>query len=233
MKKQRSASLGDSRAAQVDEVYSPWKSTQDKQEERDQKKEAILRTAASLFLQQGYDRASLNDVAALLNISKPTLYVYFASKDAILLEVYRQGFQIARSAIDEALARKQTGLERVRAFVRRYSKIMTQDLGMCLVRINFRVLAPEHQSLVASERGKIDRALRLFIEEGIADGSIEPCDAKFKSLAMFGAMHWIGEWYRPDGALSADEVGEKFVDALTTGLGVTSRQKRTTQPGRR
>lgn len=229
MKRQRNSPLGESHAPPVNGISSPWKSIQTKQEERDQKKEAILRIAASLFLQQGYDRASLNDVAASLNISKPTLYVYFASKDEILLEVYRHGFQIAKSAIDEALKKKQTGLERVRTFIRRYSSIMTQDLGMCLVRINFRVLSSEHQSFVARERGKIDRALRSLIEEGIADGSIQPCDAKFKSLAMFGAMHWIGEWYRPDGALSADEVGEKLVEALTVGLGAASRQKRMTQ----
>lgn len=218
MSKPPKASLAKGRTAQIGDASSPWKSQQSRQEERDQKREAILRTAAALFLRQGYDRASLNDVAALLNISKPTLYIYFPSKDAILLEVYRYGFQIASSAIDEALERNQTGLERVRAFIRGYSKIMTQDLGMCLVRINFRVLSAEDQSHVAAERGRVDRALRSFIEEGIADGSITQCDAKFQSLAIFGAMHWIGEWYSPEGALGADEIAEKFVDALTRGL---------------
>lgn len=207
-------------------VASPWKPLGSRLQERDQKRDAILRTAAALFLKVGYDRASLNDVAAMLNISKPTLYTYFPSKDAILFEAYRYGFDMANAAILEASKAEMTGFERVCAFVHAYSKIMTQDFGMCLVRINFRVLPSDDQAKVAVERGRVDRALRSFISEGIADGSIEPCDAKFKSLAIFGAMHWIGEWYSRDGALTPNGIAERFVTALTTGLGAAPKRRR-------
>src|SRR3974390_1581492 len=55
------------------------------------KREAVLRTAAQLFLEKSYGRTSLNDVAARLNITKPTLYHYFHNKEEILLECYRLG----------------------------------------------------------------------------------------------------------------------------------------------
>ena len=40
------------------------------------KREAILQTAAQLFLEKSYGRASMNDVAERLNITKPALYHY-------------------------------------------------------------------------------------------------------------------------------------------------------------
>ncbi len=41
---------------------------------RDEKREAVLRTAVQLFLEQGYHRVTLNNVAVRLNITKPALY---------------------------------------------------------------------------------------------------------------------------------------------------------------
>ena len=59
--------------------------------DRDTKREAVLQTAAQLFLEKSYARTSLNDVAERLNITKPALYHYFRNKEEILLECYRVG----------------------------------------------------------------------------------------------------------------------------------------------
>src|SRR3954467_15327675 len=55
------------------------------------KRDAVLQTAAQLFLEKSYGRTSLNDVAERLSITKPALYHYFANKEEILLECYRVG----------------------------------------------------------------------------------------------------------------------------------------------
>ncbi len=198
---------------------SPWKRIGDRQRDRDLKREAVLKTAVALFLEQGYDRASLSDVAAALNITKPALYRYFSGKDAILLECYRLGIEMANTAIRETEEKANTGFERAYAFVRAYSKIMTQDFGMCLVRVDYRVLAKPDQAKIAADRRRIDKALRSFIVRGIADGSVRSCDPKITSLAMFGAMHWIGEWYQQEGPLSPAALGDRFAETLMAGLG--------------
>ncbi|WP_137930954.1 TetR/AcrR family transcriptional regulator [Mesorhizobium comanense] len=48
------------------------------------RREELLDHAQALFLTQGYDRASLNDVIASAGISKGAFYHYFASKEALL-----------------------------------------------------------------------------------------------------------------------------------------------------
>ena len=63
---------------------SPWLPFESRRRARDEKREAVLRMAVALFLEQGYHRATLNEVARRLNITKPALYNYFRSKDEIL-----------------------------------------------------------------------------------------------------------------------------------------------------
>ena len=56
-------------------------------EPRQEPRQEILRTAARLFQQQGYDATSMNDVAAALKLSKGGLYHHFQSKRAFYLIV--------------------------------------------------------------------------------------------------------------------------------------------------
>ena len=51
-----------------------------------------------LFLEQGYHRATLNEVAERLNITKPALYNYFRGKDEILFECWAIGAGTRRRA---------------------------------------------------------------------------------------------------------------------------------------
>ena len=69
---------------------------------RDEKREAVLRTAVQLFLEQGYHGTTLNDVAERLNITKPALYNYFRGKDEILFECWA----IGQERVDELHRRK-------------------------------------------------------------------------------------------------------------------------------
>jgi len=61
-------------------VARPRRSRQDSQLE---KRSVILRAARTIFERDGYDGASMNDIAVEASVSKPTLYVYFDSKEKL------------------------------------------------------------------------------------------------------------------------------------------------------
>ncbi|MFL5859740.1 MAG: TetR/AcrR family transcriptional regulator, partial [Solirubrobacteraceae bacterium] len=49
------------------------------------REQLILRVAGQVFAQGGYDRASMDAIAALAGVSKPMLYAYFGSKEGLYL----------------------------------------------------------------------------------------------------------------------------------------------------
>jgi len=183
---------------------SPWLPFETRRRDRDAKREAVLRTAVQLFLEQGYHRATLNEVAERLNITKPAIYNYFRGKDDILFA----GIDAAGGA----------GLVKLRELIRGYAALMTTDYGRSLVRFDVRDLPEGHAATVRSAKRRIDTVFRRYVAEGVADGSIVPCDAKLTAFAIAGSLNWIGHWFQPAGALAADEIAEGFAEQLTSGL---------------
>ena len=89
-----------------------WKAFADRRRDPETKREAVLQTAAQLFLEKSYGRTSMNDVAERLNITKPALYHYFHNKEEILLECYRLGTGMIEEILNEIAAHCGTGSRR-------------------------------------------------------------------------------------------------------------------------
>jgi AcrR family transcriptional regulator len=195
-----------------------YKAFADRRRDPDGKREAILRTALTLFLERGYGGTSLNDVAQHLKITKPALYHYFRNKEDILLECYRWGCMLIREFLDDIAAQTGPGLTKVTAFINSYTSVISADFGRAVIRLDDNELSPEGRAEVRSYKKEIDRRLRSFIQEGMEDGSIIQCDPKLASFTIAGAINWISMWYRPGGSLSPEQVAATFVQILTGGL---------------
>jgi AcrR family transcriptional regulator len=182
------------------------------------KREAVLKTAAQLFLEKSYGRTSLDDVANRLNITKPALYHYFHNKEDILLGCYRWGTTLIEESLNKIAVRCGTGLEKVEAFIHAYANAMTVNFGRCVMRLDEGDLSGEARAEVRAYKRKIDRRLRSFIQEGIEDSSIAPCDPKIAAFSIAGALNWICMWYEPEGTLTAEEIASQFARTLTQGL---------------
>jgi len=182
------------------------------------KREVILATAAQLFLEKSYGRTSLNDVADRLNITKPAIYHYFRSKEQILVECYRLGTAMIAETLDQIAAHCGTGIEKVAAFIRSYANVMTMNFGRCVMRLDEGDLSGDARAEIRASKRKIDRRLRSFVQEGIDDGSIAPCDPKLAAFSIAGALNWICMWYEPGGPLSPEEIATQFARTLTRGL---------------
>jgi AcrR family transcriptional regulator len=195
----------------------------DRRRDPETKRDAVLQTAAQLFLEKSYGRTSMNDVADRLNITKPALYHYFRNKEDILLECYALGTAMIEEILNDIAAHCGTGLEKVEAFIYSYANVMTVNFGRCVMRLDEGDLSPEAYANVRAYKRKIDRRLRSFIQEGIADNSIAPCDPKLTAFAIAGSLNWICVWYEPKGPLSPEEIAAQFVQTLTRGLAADRR----------
>ena len=64
-------------------------------------RERILTVAQELFIEQGYDKTSLRDIAERLSITKAALYYYFRRKEDILVELHLRMQSLASDVLDE------------------------------------------------------------------------------------------------------------------------------------
>jgi AcrR family transcriptional regulator len=213
---------------------SPWMPFESRRRARDEKRDAVLRTAVQLFLEQGYHRATLNEVAERLNITKPALYNYFRGKEEILFECWALGQERVDDFIAGIDAAGGTGLAKLRKLVHAYAEVMTTDYGASLVRFDPRDLTDKNSRTVRAAKRGIDRTFRKYIAEGIADGSIRPCDPKMTAFVIAGSLNWIGHWFQRDGAMSAEAIAGEFTERLTEGLAAkTTRRRAASTPAKR
>ena len=197
---------------------SPWPKAEDRKRERSQKRDAVLAAAVKSFNELGFHATSLDDVAASLNVTKPTIYYYFATKDEILFECVQRGLESIRLAAEAVEAVNGTGLERLSALLRDYAVIMTMDFGMCVIRTDDHELSPDSRRKFRDLKREIDQTIRRVVEAGMDDGSIARGDARLTTFTVTGSLNWIARWYDPSGPLSAEDVARYAVDTLLNGL---------------
>jgi hypothetical protein len=105
-----------------------------------------------------------------------------------------------------------------KAFIYLYANVMTDNFGRCVMRLDQGDLSSDALTEVRAYKRRIDRSLRTFLEEGIRDGSVQPCDPKLAAFSIAGAVNWICMWYQPTGSHTPQEIASQFAWSLTQGL---------------
>lgn len=195
---------------------SPWATARDKAAEREQKREAVIQAAAGAFAENGYHRTSLDQIAVRLGVTKPTLYYYARNKEDLLHLIFERALKL----IMEAPAGHELvpGLDQLKHFLGRYAEIVGTDFGRCLTVLSSNDLSPEAFESNQAGKRQIDQRIRALIVKGQADGSIGPCDPKYVSFMLGGAINSISQWYREGGPMTPASIGELFASQMAVGL---------------
>jgi len=197
---------------------SPWRASRERVREREVKREAVIRAAAHAFNRKGYHNTSLDDIAAALEVTKPTVYYYVQNKEQLLFECFVTGVEGIRAAFREVKQQQVSGRERLAAVLRHYGEAVASEFGWCMVRAEEQDLSPDMSSHIKALKSEIDQGIRRLIREGIQDGSIQPCDPKMTAFALAGALNWIAHWYRESQSMTGAQIADAFVSIFETGL---------------
>jgi len=197
---------------------SPWEVRSQRGAGRALKRDAVILAAARAFRQRGYHNTSLDDLAASLKVTKPTLYLYVPSKEAILFECFRAGLAQIQATLKECENAAGPARERLFAFIRGYAAAIVGDFGWCMLRAEDQHLGAAMSRRIKLLKAGIDKRMRALIDAGVADGSIRACDTKMTAFALAGALNWMGHWYREDATLRPGQIADRFIDVFNRGL---------------
>jgi len=183
-------------------------------------RQVILRTAARLFQQRGYDATSMNDVAAALKLSKGGLYHHFQSKDEILFHLMEHAMDITQERVINPVMGIADPEARLRKLIQLHIAVV-----LSVREREITVMLHENHPLPPPLRKRINARKKdyvHFVEAIIADvrrarnsrGNVSPKAAAF---ALLGMINWIYQWYRPEGALQEDELTTQYTEIFFTG----------------
>jgi len=186
------------------------------------KRDAILRAAVKVFARNGYFQSQVADVARVAGVAAGTVYLYFRSKDDLLVSIFERTM---RDAIDEgkaALAGVPDPAERLRHIARLHLERVGRDRDLAVV-----VQVELRQSIKFMERFSSTHLqdyltlIRRTIAEGQETGAFRrDVNANTAAKVFFGALDEMAtNWMlsRRKYALAGD--ADAVVDLLIGGLG--------------
>lgn len=165
------------------------------------RRDVIVREAARLFGEKGYENTSMRDIAAAYGILPGSLYYHFRSKDELFVAVYATGIDEIIDAVEKATRDKPDPWQRLELACEAHLGTLLDRTGHAAVVIASwpGIDNPVHHELVR-QRDRYERVFRR-----LADAVPLPpdVDRTVFRLGLLGALNWALTWYRAGGSTPA------------------------------
>jgi AcrR family transcriptional regulator len=188
--------------------------------DHDQKRDQILQSAAKIFATEGFDRASMAQLAKECGISKANIYHYYDSKDAILFDILDSYLSGLRDLI---LATDVEGLspeDRLRRVIRDVLRAYQGSDYEHQVQLNALSALPEDQQdrMRAYQRDMVrylSDCIRAAAPQVFGD---DRAKLRAVTLSVFGMLNWYYMWNGGAAPQARDAYATLVADLTWRGL---------------
>lgn len=163
--------------------------------EKEELRQTILKVAGELFLEQGYDRFSMRQLAERIGYSVATPYLYFRDKDDLLFTVVDEGFARFKQQLAEAAVSSDDPWERLFALGQAYVRFGLRNPVyyqlMFMWRSDFLTQSATGEQSPRLEAFRIlQDAVRYAMEAGAIEGDGE-ADVETYGDVLWATMHGV------------------------------------------
>jgi AcrR family transcriptional regulator len=180
----------------------------------------LVEAAARVFATNGYEGASIQDVAEALGLLKGSLYYYIDSKEDLLFWIVEEMHDDFQAVVERTRAAEGGALGRVRTFVSAHAVQITEDVLKAKVFFqDFHRLSDDRRQAIIRRRDEYEAFLAGLLEAARAEGAIrDDVDLKLAVTGILGMTNWIYTWYRPGGRLTPRQIGEAYAELAVSSL---------------
>jgi len=188
----------------------------------------ILAAAMELFSRKGYAATSMRDIADAVGLQPGSLYAHIRSKEDLLVGIIEQVREAFLQNGESALAdTSEPAADRLRRFIASHLQIIADNRASAEVFLHeWKSLEGEHLDEVRANRDRYEGMLVSLLQEGVNSGEFRNVDPHLTAVAVLSVVNWAYTWYRPDGPLSASDLGDHFTDLMISGIAQPNRSAR-------
>lgn len=161
---------------------------------------ALVRAAAALFREKGFDGTTIRDIARSVGMQSGSPFYHFANKHELLMAVMEEGLQQGLARTKDVL--DDTALpapQRFERLVRTHYAIL-HERGSDFIPVmlyDWRSLPSAYRRRIVALKDRYDAIWQSTLEELHAAGQLR-ADPKLARLMILGAINFSATWYRPD-----------------------------------
>jgi len=162
----------------------------------DRKREAIVTAAVAQFREHGFQRASMDGIAAAAEVSKRTVYNHFPSKDELFAEILLLLWQRSAALTERAYDPQRPLREQLRELLAAKLQLLTDTSFLDLVRVAVAEMmhSPERARHMVERLGEKEQGLAGWLRAAQADGRLRPLDPQYGSALLQGLLKSMAFW---------------------------------------
>lgn len=153
----------------------------------EERRDQIMNAAEEVFSQKGFSDARMDDIAEETGLSKGTLYLYYKSKDDLIIAILERLFQREFKAFETLDLTSMSARDAIWVFVQTTTKDIKIMMRLLPITYEFMGLAFRNTLVQKTFKAYLNYYMDLLIpviQHGIDSGEFRPGDAKEIAIAM-------------------------------------------------
>jgi len=186
------------------------------------KPQQIIAAAIRVFARGGYYNSRVSDIAREAGIASGTIYLYFKTKDEILVTLFREKMAEWVALVRRELAAERNPLAKIRKIVALHFKVLEENPDLAeVVQVELRQGQKFFRGASAHEVSAYFAVINDVLEEGVGAGLIRrDLPVKVATKMLFGAMDQLAtSWVLGKRGYRLTEAAEPVATIFLQGVG--------------
>lgn len=192
---------------------------------REDKRRRIIDAAVDVFAEKGFFGAKVSEIAEAAGVADGTIYLYFKSKDDLLISLFEEKMGEIVRRLQELLADIHDPEAKMRAYIHGHLSLVAEQPNlMQVLTIELRQSARFIKEYSPKAFAKYLAVVGQILDEGRRSGVFRSdLDPGVFRRALFGAVdeiarEWVLKSREPDAKFDAGKTGEQIAEFIVRGL---------------